>query len=317
MPCLTPLTIENPKYRPNSKNNWTYDIPHDPRLRRIQVPCGKCVECRRRRASDWRFRMQQEYKYNPDKFYFITMTFNDESLEALLKEAPNEDGTYKDMVTLAIRRFLERYRKQFKVSLRHLFVTELGGEFDRIHIHGVIMGAKNSDIKFHHRRHGIPVYRSESLSEQWKYGFIYLEGCADKCISYILKYIMKQDSKHPDWKPLLLVSPGLGKGYVNDRNIAYHHSVPDYVWYCLTNSGWKVAMPRYYKLKLFTDEEREARTLQLLDDPPPLTFHGKEFESEYAYRLFVENYYRKSLRIGTSHKKVVKSPRIILENCDF
>ena len=42
-----------------------------------------------------------------------------------------EDG----IATLAVRRFLERWRKKYKKSVKHWFVTELGGKFtERIHL---------------------------------------------------------------------------------------------------------------------------------------------------------------------------------------
>ncbi|UPW40938.1 replication initiator protein [Sigmofec virus UA08Rod_6079] len=317
MPCLNPLKIRNPKYKPTKKNDGVYDLPEDPRDLSLLVPCGKCVECRRRRASDWRFRMHQEYKYSDKSFYFITMTFNDESLKRLINETSVDsvDADYNSVVIFAVRRFLERYRKKYKVSLRHLFVTELGGEYDRIHVHGLIIGSK-TDVKFHHKRYGIPVYRSPELEKLWSYGFIYLEGCSERCVSYILKYIMKQDPQHPDYKPCLLVSPGLGKDYCNSSNIVIHHSIPGGMWYCVASSGWKVAMPRYYKLKIFTEEEREARRKELLDNPPPFVFHGREFDSEESYRLFIYNYFRRTLALKVSFRNV-KKPRIIFENLQF
>lgn len=325
MPCLCPLTIKNPKYLPNEKNGGHPPTPIDPRLRYIQVPCGTCLECRRRRASDWRFRAHQEYRYNKDRFYFITMTFDDDNLQDLLEEFGDSEYNYTELVTKAVRRFLERYRKEFKVSLKHLFVTELGEKNDRIHIHGIICGPKNKDMKLYNirksGRKNVPVYRCDSLARLWKYGFIYLEGCDEEAISYILKYLTKLDEKHSWFKSTLLVSPGFGKGYVNGVNKVWHHSTKDGIWYCLASSGWKVAMPRYYKDKIFSERERSVRTLKMLDDPPPLVFHGKEFDSFEAYHLFMVHYYVKTLRLGTSYVKNRKEfePFVneILESSDF
>lgn len=298
MPCLNPLTIKNPRYLPSKKNGYNPPIPIDNRLYYLQVPCGKCIECRRRRASDWRFRLHNEYRYNPQsRFYFVTLTLSDDGLKRLLSQVDFEDGifSYKILVIKAVRLFLERYRKKYGRSLRHLFVSELGEENGRIHIHGIIV-APNTKMKFHHFRKGIPVYRSPEFDNLWNYGFTYIEGCAERCISYVLKYIMKKDEKHPDFVSTLLVSPGLGKEYVNKCG-SWHRS-GEFKWFCVSSSGWKIAMPRYYKEKIFDERERLMRSLMLLDDPPPPVFHGREFKDIVEYSRFLVNYFAKTLRLG-------------------
>ena len=49
---------------------------------------------------------------------------------------------------------LERIRKKTKRSIRHWFITELGENTGRIHLHGICWG--NPDL----------------IKENWKYGFI-------------------------------------------------------------------------------------------------------------------------------------------------
>ncbi len=315
MACINPLRIPNPKYLPNKKNGGFPELADDIRDYGLIVPCGKCIECRRRRASDWRFRLLQEYKYNKNKFWFVTFTFNDESLFKLRGLCLDWHSVFDDnlVVIKAVRMFLERYRKRFKVSLPHLFVSELGGESDRIHLHGVVFGLK-PEVRYtgknrKSKKNGqlYKIFESPVLAELWKYGFITIEPCSDVTIGYILKYIMKYDPKHPEWESRLLVSPGLGKCYVNDRTIAIHHSTgfDRYEWYCVTSSGHKIGMPRYYRLKIFTDEERERRKRAMWDDPPPLYFRGQLYEDEFLYRQVVKEYLRYTERLGLSKRKKV------------
>ena len=47
---------------------------------------------------------------------------------------------------LALRRCLERIRKQTGKSLKHWCVTELGGENDRIHLHGIVFGQRAAEV---------------------------------------------------------------------------------------------------------------------------------------------------------------------------
>ena len=53
----------------------------------------------------------------------ITLTFSEESLNELVKEFGQECN---GVAYRALRRFCERYRKIYKVGLRHFVVTELG-----------------------------------------------------------------------------------------------------------------------------------------------------------------------------------------------
>lgn len=71
--------------------------------------------------------------------------------------------------------------------------------------------------------------------------------------------MLKVDIKHPEFKQIVLASKGIGSGYM-DRL--------DYLWqkqnykninvatYTFRN-GTKMAMPKYYKNKIFTEKERE------------------------------------------------------------
>ena len=70
----------------------------------------------------------EDIKDNP-KCTFVTLTFSNEKLTTLNNEIPNEiQGYARDnaLATLAVRRFLERWRKKNKKSIRHWLVTELG-----------------------------------------------------------------------------------------------------------------------------------------------------------------------------------------------
>ena len=81
------------------------------------------------------------------------------------------------------------------------------------------------------------------------------------------KYMLKVDIKHPEFKQIVLASPGIGAGYM-DRL--------DYLWqkqnykninvatYTFRN-GTKMAMPKYYRDKIFTDKEREKMWINNLN----------------------------------------------------
>lgn len=340
MPCLNPGVRKNPKYLPSKANNFNPPPCPDPRLRKMVFDCGKCVECRRRRASDWRFRLFHEFRSSGKDFHFVTLTFSDEWLDKLRygyfatrrvrRRLPDGSFVYKDVETtnwvdgigpdatdnelarFAVRMFLERYRKEYGKSLRHFLVTELGGDKDRIHLHGFFIGCRCS-YEYRKKRYiSLP-----KLTRLWSYGHVWVGWCTEVTINYCVKYIMKSDPKHPDFKPLLLLSPGLGKCYVTRATHTFH-SVGDGRFYVITSNGHKIAMPRYYKPKFFTEVQLLKHQLDLLDNPPPLVFKGKVYVSEREYRDAIRAFYKTSVRLGCSQYAIyLKNNRDIVCNLEF
>ena len=94
-----------------------------------------------------------------------------------------------ELATLAVRRFLERWRKKHKISVKHWLVTELGHEgTERIHLHGIIWHDNVLDIK-----------------EIWKYGIVWIgDYVNEKTINYIIKYINKIDLDHKGYESKIL-----------------------------------------------------------------------------------------------------------------
>ena len=68
---------------------------------------------------------------------FITLTFSNEELDKLIQETGIQESNA--VATIAVRRFLERWRKKNKKSVRHWLVTELGHKnTEHLHLHGII-----------------------------------------------------------------------------------------------------------------------------------------------------------------------------------
>lgn len=171
------------------------------------------------------------------------------------------------ITTLAIRRFLERWRKKYKISIKHWLVTELGHNgTENIHLHGIIW--KN---KYKHNLKGI---KDQYLTEQkkdiekiWGYGFVWIgEYVNEKTINYIVKYITKQDGKHTKYNAKILTSAGIGAGYFNriDYQLNKYNGTKTREYYT-TRQGIKLNLPIYYRNKRYTDEERENLWIQKLD----------------------------------------------------
>lgn len=249
--CLYPTFVKNPKYKPNKKNKSRPPICWDRRLYYIPTKCGCCIECRKEKQREWRVRLEEELRSNFG--YFTTLTIAPEHIKNLeadtglkWEENPNE------IATRALRLFLERARKETGKSIRHWCITELGEEGDRIHLHGIFFGQKSAEL----------------VRKHWKYGFVFIGYCCNsRSVNYMTKYMLKVDIKHPTFKQIVLASKGIGSGYL-DRL--------DYLWqkqnykninvatYTFRN-GTRMAMPRYFKNKLFTDKERERMWINNLN----------------------------------------------------
>ena len=127
--CLFPKLIKNPKYRPNKKNRGQTPVPIDGRAAFVPIGCGMCMECRKQKTNEWKLRLAEDIKVNQNG-KFITLTFSEESYVELMTEIQN--GLKKQLTgyaldnaiaTKAVRRYLERHKKQHGKSLRHLVIS--------------------------------------------------------------------------------------------------------------------------------------------------------------------------------------------------
>lgn len=249
--CLYPTFIKNPKYKPNKKNKGKPPVCRDRRLYYIPTKCGCCIECRKEKQREWRVRLEEELRSNYG--YFITLTISPEGIEDLekktglkWKENPNE------IATKGLRLFLERVRKDTGKSMRHWCVTELGGDNDRIHLHGIFFGQRSAEL----------------IKKHWKYGFIFIgQYCNSRSVNYMTKYMLKVDVKHKEFKQIVLASPGIGSGYFDRLDWQWqkqNYGKIEVATYTFRN-GTKMAMPKYYKDKLFTEQERNKMWINNLN----------------------------------------------------
>jgi len=255
--CLYPRIVNNRKYQKTKKNGGNIPPVLDKRTTLVPIGCGNCMECRRQKARGWQVRLHEEIKHNSNGI-FVTLTFSDESIKELNELIPKSVKGYtkdNEIATIGVRRFLERWRKKHKKSVRHWLTTELGHKgTENIHLHGIIWTDTPDEIKRH-----------------WQYGYVWLstdnKGYVNsKTINYIVKYISKTDSKHPKFKSKVLTSPGIGKSYLNRTNKEINKFYPGRTkeYYTLPN-GQRTALPIYYRNYIYSEEEREKLWIEKLD----------------------------------------------------
>lgn len=262
--CFYPKLLRNKKYMPTKKNNYNAPELLDEKFKYVAVGCGNCLECRKQKARGWQVRLTEEIKSN--KFnYFCTFTFAPEELKKLCNTYDIEDCN--KVATKAMRLYLERWRKKYKVSIKHWFVTELGHtNTERIHLHGLLFS--NTELN------------TEEITKTWKYGNTYIgEYCTLRTVNYIVKYITKIDTDHKNYKPITLASKGIGKAFIESAQFELHKYKPlkTKEYYLLPN-GFKINMPIYYRNKLYSEDEREKLWSERIDKNE-IFVHGVKIEN--------------------------------------
>lgn len=249
--CLYPRLIRNPKYKANKKNGGVVPYAKDKRALYVAIGCGKCMECRRQKANEWRVRLNEEIRRNNNPCRFVTLTIKEEYLKSI-EETAGKDNVYGQAAIL-VRRYLERIRKRTGKSVKHWIIPELGHKgTERLHLHGLIWCETPWILK-----------------EEWATVCGHYFGGKDitaKTINYVSKYILKQDEKHTEFQGKIFCSAGIGQGYVGSMQFSkneYRGNQTDETYRLPT--GHRVALPIYYRNKRWTDDEREQLWMARLD----------------------------------------------------
>lgn len=226
-----------------------YDIVGD-----IELPCGQCIACRMRRASDWALRVMQESTLW-DSNCFITLTYARDCLPA------GGSLEHRDF-----QLFMKRLRKQQKgKTIRFYMCGEYGPLNGRPHYHACIF---NNDFRKDRTLSGVSAsganyYDSQELRELWTHGKVSVQDLTLETAGYCARYIMKKalgknskesydlvdaetgeiTHRNPEYAAMSL-KPGIGAEWFNK----FHTDVypVDYV----IASGTKYRPPKYYD-KLF------------------------------------------------------------------
>lgn len=297
--CLYSTVIKNPKYRANKKNGGIIPAYSDIRVTMTPIACGRCMECRKAEARNWRVRMLEDIRHNKNGI-MVTLTFSDESIKELIKATKEKYGQgiigYEldnAVATMAMRRFNERWRKEHKKAVRHWTVTELGHNgTENIHLHGIIWTDKGG----------------EEIKKHWKYGYVeYGQYVNEETISYIVKYIHKQDVDHKEYKPKVLTSAGIGKAYIERIDAEGNkYKESETKEYYRNRSGRKEALPKYWKNKIYSEEEREKLWIEKMDKNERW-INGIKVDisnGEEEYYKILENAREKNERLGYQTNKI-------------
>lgn len=213
---------------------------------KMDLPCGKCHECKARRSSGWAFRLYQELK-RAKTAYFVTLTYDNLFLPLLENGMPS-------LVKKDLQNYLKRLRKANKrEKLKYYACGEYGGKTKRPHYHMILFNADPFTIE------------TEWRDQDTILGNVKLGDVNPASIAYVCKYMNKKSdvgSEDPRQPEFALMSKKLGDNYLTKNARKWHKADAPGRVYCNLLDGKKVAMPRYYRDKVYNSHEKKRIAAQ-------------------------------------------------------
>lgn len=216
----------------------------------IYVPCGKCEACLQKRKNEWIFRLTKEFESSLSA-YFVTLTYDDDKLP---KKSIIIDDSVEEIQCVSKRDcqlFLKRLRKLIEpFKIRYYLVSEYGPKTLRPHYHMLLFNfpreLSNKIIDY--------------VERAWDNGFITIDNVNPARIAYVCSYCMDNSTLPSQFvRNFVLCSrrPGIGHTYIDNDNIVRYHTdnTIGYVTALCNGQAYKAPMPRYYRSKLFDDEQ--------------------------------------------------------------
>lgn len=169
------------------------------------VPCGRCFQCRKKRAQDWAIKLIEENKYHKKKC-FITLTFDNKILQK-----GNEYGAkckflyHIENSKEYVQKFIKRLRKHFKNDrITYFAVGEYGEKTKRCHWHIILWGINFEEDRQPTRKSksGKDMFTSPTLDRLWDCGICVIEDININntvyCTQYILKKFKRKDDRYKE-----------------------------------------------------------------------------------------------------------------------
>jgi hypothetical protein len=241
----------------------------------MPLPCGKCPPCKKRRTSGWSFRLIKEGERS-NSALFITLTYDTEFV-------PITSNGFMTLNLLDLQKFFKRLRKRTNEKIKYYAVGEYGSQKARPHYHIILFNCNK-----------------EHIIDSWvinykSIGSVHIGNVSSASIGYTLKYMCKE-SKIPlhqnddRKKEFSVMSKGLGSNYLTENMIKWHKNDLLNRMYVPIEDGKKIAMPRYFKDKMYSDDEKDKinehmGNLDELNEHKLIQFYGSEYEKE---RIHVE-----------------------------
>lgn len=237
--------------------------------------------------------------------YFITLTHDCEHV-------PITKNGFMDLSKRDLQLFFKRIRRLhdrngvFRLPLKYYAVGEYGGRFKRPHYHiiafnfelALLIGTKYAAAV--ERGHIELDGKYEFYCPSWDKGHITIGTVSEASVGYTMKYVSKPSEvpmhKNDDrTREFPLMSKGLGKSYLTAAMMQWHLSDMHNRQYVVGADGKKFSLPRYYKDKLLTLQDKEIlralNQLEAMKERKPKKQSSRERSEAYyaGKKRFLEN----------------------------
>jgi hypothetical protein len=231
---------------------------------KVPVPCGRCPPCKLRRVNSWAYRLYQQQKIS-DYSHFITLTYNTNTV-------PISHNGFMTLVKKDIQNFFKRLRKNTQnTNIKYYACGEYGTKNNRPHYHAIVFNVQNE----------------QDFADAWTLegnmiGSIHIGKVESDSIAYTLKYIdkstyIKKHSRDDRISEFSLMSKNIGVNYLTDEIIQYHKNDMRRL-FITKEGGHKIALPRYYRQKIYNDDEQRQQRIYI-----QTAFEQKEQEQKIQF----------------------------------
>lgn len=208
--------------------------------------------------------------------YFLTLTYDSDNV-------PLTASGFMTLCKRDLQLFFKSLRfAQFgrrKSDIKYYACGEYGGKSYRPHYHLILFNADLTYLVGSRDAHFVDLGvlkldgKVPYKCSFWPHGHITVGTVTGASIGYTLKYMSKAKRiplHHKDdrSREFSCMSKGLGIHYLSPSMVSWHKAALTDRMYCNID-GKKIAMPRYYKDKLYTVEERQEILIAALKKPRP------------------------------------------------
>lgn len=250
----------------------------------VYFPCGQCINCKKKKFTEWSIRGRDELNYWKGKAAFITISYNDNNL---IKTQNNYRLNDKDAGGSLCREhmveFIKGIKKIYGKHIRYIYCGEYGPKTFRPHYHLLIFGVSQREVNLDILA-GIK-YGKSKLVNLWKKGAIYLsinektgkpyEKVSSRAVQYIVGYTRKKlpsaavkefYNEIEREKPFMSTSQGIGKGWAEENKENWVHNLRSSI------NNVKCCIPRYYIKRVYKEEGKVTR-------------YKNDYSKSYTYKV--------------------------------
>lgn len=177
----------------------------------VQLPCGKCVLCRKEQARQWATRISNEAQ-TYEKNCFVTLTYDEQHI-------PADGGLRKRDLQLFWKRLRDKVGK-----LRYYSVGEYGDKTGRPHYHACIFGHDFAEDRIIIREDPL-LWIHWDLQNAWGQGQVAIGALTAETAEYVAGYVVKKLGDKKWWineegevleepKALMSRNPGIGADWI-------------------------------------------------------------------------------------------------------